>query len=152
MQRPHRGLAPTASPSQFGFGPQLLEMARCQLHWVVLGRMPLRELPDADNFPALDEAYLDLPDRDRLEAPHGLTHPPRILMLYGSLRERSYSRFLTEEAGRLLRRLGAEVRVFDPRELPLAGSVPDDHPRIGELRSLSIWSELVQSSGRLLAW
>ena len=68
-------------------------------------------------------------------------HPLRILLLYGSLRERSYSRLLTLEAERLLQRFGAETRVFDPRDLPIADSVPSDHPKVVELRSLSLWSE-----------
>jgi arsenical resistance protein ArsH len=69
------------------------------------------------------------------------THPPRILFLYGSLRARSYSRLLAEEAGRIIADLGAEVRFFDPRELPMQGSVPDTHPKVQELRELSLWSE-----------
>jgi arsenical resistance protein ArsH len=70
-----------------------------------------------------------------------MTHPPRILLLYGSLRERSYSRLLVEEAARLLRTMGAETRIFDPRDLPMANSVGTDHPKVRELRDLSIWSE-----------
>jgi arsenical resistance protein ArsH len=69
------------------------------------------------------------------------THPPRILFLYGSLRERSYSRLLAEEAGRIIEGLGAEVRFFDPRELPMVNSVPASHPKVQELRELSLWSE-----------
>ncbi len=69
------------------------------------------------------------------------THPPRFLVLYGSLRERSYSRLLAEEAGRILTGLGSEVRFFDPRELPLVNAVPDTHPKVKELRALSLWSE-----------
>lgn len=68
-------------------------------------------------------------------------HPPRILLLYGSLRERSYSRLLTLEAERLLRRLGAETRVYDPRGLPLPDSAPVDDPKVQELRELVQWSE-----------
>jgi arsenical resistance protein ArsH len=68
-------------------------------------------------------------------------HPPRILFLYGSLRERSYSRLLAEEAARIIEALGAEVRFFDPRELPIYGSVPETHPKVQELRELSQWSE-----------
>ncbi|MCM3536330.1 NAD(P)H-dependent oxidoreductase, partial [Cellulosimicrobium funkei] len=68
-------------------------------------------------------------------------HPPRILLLYGSLRPTSYSRLLTLEAERILRKLGAETRVFDPHGLPLADSVPADHPKVLELREASIWSE-----------
>jgi arsenic resistance protein ArsH len=69
------------------------------------------------------------------------THPPRVALLYGSLRTRSYSRLLAEEGGRVLVGLGAEVRFFDPRELPIYGSVPDTHPKVRELRELSLWSE-----------
>nr|WP_197523982.1 arsenical resistance protein ArsH [Cupriavidus sp. USMAHM13] len=69
------------------------------------------------------------------------THPPRILLLYGSLRERSYSRLLVEEAARILRALGAETRIFDPRGLPLPDTATADHPKVVELRELSNWSE-----------
>ena len=62
-------------------------------------------------------------------------------MLYGSLRERSYSRFATEEAARILEKFGAEVRIFNPAGLPLVDSVPADHPKVRELRDLSVWSE-----------
>lgn len=62
-------------------------------------------------------------------------------MLYGSLRARSYSRLLAEEAGRILTSIGADVRFFDPRELPVYGAVPDTHPKVQELRALSLWSE-----------
>jgi arsenical resistance protein ArsH len=68
-------------------------------------------------------------------------HPPRILFLYGSLRERSYSRLLAEEGARILAGFGAEIRFFDPRELPIYNSVPESHPKVQELRSLSLWSE-----------
>lgn len=68
-------------------------------------------------------------------------HPPRILFLYGSLRERSYSRLAAEEAARIISGFGAETKFFDPRELPIHSSVPDTHPKVQELRELSLWSE-----------
>lgn len=69
------------------------------------------------------------------------THAPRILMLYGSLRERSYSKLLTLEAARLLKAMGAEVKVFDPLDLPQPDGAPDTHPKVKELRELATWSE-----------
>ena len=68
-------------------------------------------------------------------------HPPRILFLYGSLRERSYSRLVAEEAARIIADMGAEVKFFAPRELPLRGKVGETHPKVQELRELSLWSE-----------
>jgi len=96
---------------------------------------------EADTFPALRADLLPSPDLARLEPGRRTEHPPRILLLYGSLRERSYSRLLTEEAARLLRLLGAETRIFDPRGLPLPDAEPDDHPKVRELRALAAWSE-----------
>ncbi|HEX5515626.1 MAG TPA: arsenical resistance protein ArsH [Gammaproteobacteria bacterium] len=103
--------------------------------------MTIRELPNPDFLPNLDEKHVDPPAVERFSARASLTHPPRILLLYGSLRERSYSRLLTEEAARLLRHFGAEPRIFDPRGLPLPDATEVDHPKVQELRELSLWSE-----------
>lgn len=94
-----------------------------------------------DRLPNVDDAQFRPIDEVALfDAPRS-THPPRILMLYGSLRERSYSRLATEEAARILRRFGAEVRIYDPSGLPLPDSTTPDHPKVKELRDLSLWSE-----------
>ena len=98
----------------------------------------MMSLPD---LPNIQEHLLDMPDMPKLAQKGELSHPPRILLLYGSLRERSFSRFLTQEAARILEHFGAEVKIFDPMELPMAGSVPEDHPKVVELRALSLWSE-----------
>ncbi|WP_054899641.1 arsenical resistance protein ArsH [Pseudomonas sp. NBRC 111131] len=71
----------------------------------------------------------------------GSSHKPRILLLYGSTRERSFSRLLVEEAARLLEHFGAETRVFDPSGLPLPDDVPVEHPKVQALRDLVEWSE-----------
>jgi arsenic resistance protein ArsH len=68
-------------------------------------------------------------------------HKPRILLLYGSTRARSFSRLLVEEAARLLEHFGAETRIFNPSGLPLPDDAPSDHPKVQELLELMQWSE-----------
>ena len=94
-----------------------------------------------NDLPNLDPVASQLPSRAALTNAPAVSHPPRILLLYGSVRKRSYSRLLTEEAARLLEAFGAETRVFDPRSLPLPDDAPEDHPKVRELRELSAWSE-----------
>lgn len=94
-----------------------------------------------DDFPALRPDLFDAPTQQRLGVATPSRHPPRFLMLYGSLRERSYSRLLTFEAARLLEAMGGEVKVFDPTGLPLADGAPETHPKVRELRELAEWSE-----------
>lgn len=102
--------------------------------------MRLRTLHDPDSLPALDQRHAYKQPAGSLSA--DLQHPPRILLLYGSLRARSYSRLVAEEAARLVRYFGGEPRIFDPFDLPLPDQVPgDDHPAVHELRQLAVWSE-----------
>ncbi|QGZ38625.1 arsenic resistance protein ArsH [Pseudoduganella flava] len=98
----------------------------------------MTSLPD---LPNIRPELLDIPTAAKLAPSPEPDHPPRILLLYGSLRERSFSRFLTYEAARILEHFGAEVKIFDPMELPMVGSVPEDHPKVAELRALCLWSE-----------
>ena len=103
------------------------------------------ELPDdLTNLttPQLDEQHFASIDRERLRPTIVRTHPPRILILYGSLRVRSFSRLSAEEAGRILTRLGAEVLFFHSSGLPLVDDGVDaSHPKVRELRDLVAWSE-----------
>lgn len=92
------------------------------------------------DLPAADLDHLRLPDPEALRRPFS-THKPRILILYGSLRQVSFSRLLAMEAKRLLEHFGAEVKVFDPSGLPLPDDAPVSHPKVQELRDLSAWSE-----------
>ncbi|WP_410477759.1 arsenical resistance protein ArsH [Pantoea sp.] len=89
----------------------------------------------------IDPTLLDAPLTEEKLKVEEVAHPPRILMLYGSLRERSYSRLTTEEAARLLTAMGAEVKIFNPSGLPLPDDAPETHPKVAELRELVLWSE-----------
>lgn len=93
------------------------------------------------SLPALQPALLEPPTQERLNVAAPSRHRPRFLLLYGSLRERSYSKLAVLEAGRLLEAMGAEVRVFDPAGLPLVDGAPDTHPKVQELRALAQWCE-----------
>ncbi len=95
------------------------------------------------SLPALvTEALPDI-DVDALKGPGDPGHPPRILLLYGSLRDDSYSRRAAEESARILEQLGCETRLFDPHGLPLVDDTGahENHPKVAELRELAIWSE-----------
>jgi len=92
-------------------------------------------------LPNVDPALFDHPTGERFAGAGASTHAPRFLMLYGSLRERSYSKLLTLEAARLLTAMGGEVRTFDPTGLPLPDGAPDTHPKVQELRDATAWSE-----------
>ena len=93
------------------------------------------------SLPNLQPEHFAIPARADLSAVGRSAHPPRILLLYGSLRARSFSRFLSEEAARLLTAMGAETRSFDPRGLPLPDDGDDTHPKVQELRAAAAWAE-----------
>ncbi|WP_407521121.1 arsenical resistance protein ArsH [Methylobacterium oryzisoli] len=97
--------------------------------------------PFADGMPNLSTAHFEAPTRERLEPREPFAHAPRFLILYGSLRERSFSRFLAYEAARLLEAMGGEVRLYHAHGLPLPDDATADHPKVQELRQLSLWSE-----------
>ncbi|MCP3792662.1 arsenical resistance protein ArsH [Pseudomonas fulva] len=84
---------------------------------------------------------MDLPTADKLNLADASNVKPRILLLYGSTRERSFSRLLTQEAARLLQYMGAETVIFDPSGLPLPDDAPVEHPKVQELRNLVLWSD-----------
>ena len=96
---------------------------------------------DRADLPNVSEALFSVPSQAQLNPQSPSVHPPRILLLYGSLRERSFSRLLSEEAARLLVAMGCETRTFNPVDLPLADSAPDTHRKVQELRELAAWSE-----------
>jgi arsenic resistance protein ArsH len=92
-------------------------------------------------LPNVAGAPFQIPDPRRLEVMAPSLHRPRILLLFGSVRARSYSRFLAMEAQRLLEVFGAETQLFHPEGLPLPDGAPSDHPKVKELRDLAAWSE-----------
>lgn len=98
-------------------------------------------MTDSGLLPNVDTELFALPSLERLLPPVRATHPPRFLLLYGSLRKRSFSKLLALEAARLLEAMGAETRVFDPAGLPLPDAEPDTHPKVQELRQLAQWAE-----------
>lgn len=91
--------------------------------------------------PNIAPEHFDVTDPAKLFPAERREHPPRILLLYGSLRERSYSRLMTEEAARVLRQLGAETRTFNPSGLPLPDDTDASHAKVSALRDLVTWSE-----------
>ncbi len=93
------------------------------------------------DLPNIQPEYFNKIEEEKLKQKGDGEHPPRILIFYGSLRERSYSRLVAEEAARLLRAFGAETYIFNPKDLPYPDTVEDDHPKVQELRERAIWSE-----------
>ena len=92
------------------------------------------------SLPNIEEDQFQIPSYQQVVSQE-LAHPPRILLLYGSLRERSFSRMVVEESARLLKAFGAEVRIFNPEGLPQTDTADESHPKVKELRELMMWSE-----------
>lgn len=92
-------------------------------------------------LPNINSELFQTPTNEQLIPAKPSSHAPRILLLYGSLRERSFSRLAVEEAGRLLAAMGAETRIFNPRGLPLADAEDASHTKVQELRELAQWAE-----------
>ena len=93
------------------------------------------------DLPNVDAREFRVPSGAALTPATRADHPPRIALLYGSLRKRSFSRLLSFEAARLLQAMGCETRIFDPSGLPLPDDAPDTHPKVQELRALTEWCE-----------
>ena len=93
-----------------------------------------------DNLPNVDTNILKRPSVEKF-VKAATTHKPRILLLYGSLRERSFSRLAIEESARLLDAFGADTKIFNPQGLPQPDHEDESHPKVKELRELMIWSE-----------
>ncbi|HEY0231588.1 MAG TPA: arsenical resistance protein ArsH [Dokdonella sp.] len=93
------------------------------------------------DLPNIAGEFFQRPASEHFAGHAASSHAPRILLLHGSLRTRSYSRLLAQEAARLLHAMGAETRLYDPRDLPLPDAAPDTHPKVQELRELACWSE-----------
>ena len=98
-------------------------------------------MPEPSTTPNIDEACFKAIDQESLLHPPLSTHAPKILLLYGSVRKRAFSRLATEEAARILQRFGAETRSFNPSGLPLPDDADASHPKVQELRDLAAWCE-----------
>lgn len=94
-----------------------------------------------NNLPNISENCLAIPTQDSLYIATHSIHPPKILLLYGSLRERSFSRLVIEECARLLETFNCETKIFNPSGLPLPDDTDASHPKVQELRELMAWSE-----------
>jgi len=93
------------------------------------------------DLPNVDRSLFVVPTQEKVAHEVAFNHAPRILLLYGSLRKRSYSRLLTQEAARLLTAMGCEVQIFHADGLPLPDDQPETHPKVIELRELARWAE-----------
>ncbi|MFK8012595.1 MAG: arsenical resistance protein ArsH [Marinicellaceae bacterium] len=93
------------------------------------------------NLPNIDSEVINPINKDKLFVADKSTHAPKILLMYGSLRERSFSRLTIEEAARILEYFGAETKIFNPKDLPQPDTNDGSHPKVQELHKLVTWSE-----------
>ena len=94
-----------------------------------------------NDLPNIDKALFNKPSLEEFQSYAMQNHSPKILLLYGSLRERSFSRLLAEEAERILKSMDFETRFFNPKGLPQVDDAPETHPKVVELRELVQWAE-----------
>ncbi len=98
-------------------------------------------MPHLPDLPQVAAEHFQVPDPSRLRPSATSAHAPRFLLLYGSLRERAFSRLVVEESARILQAMGGDVKIFNPSGLPLPDDAPDTHPKVVELRALTEWCE-----------
>ncbi len=84
-----------------------------------------------DDLPNISADSFSIPTLEQLQPGQQSDHKPRILLLYGSNRQCSFSRLVVQEAARLLEQFGAEIRIFNPSGLPLPDDAEDTHPQGG---------------------
>lgn len=100
----------------------------------------MTSISELKNLPNIEPEQFDIPSINDFQLKLS-SHKPKFLLLYGSLREVSYSRLVVEECARILTAMGAEVKIFNPQGLPLPDSENTSHPKVAELRDLVQWSE-----------
>jgi len=101
----------------------------------------LSDITALNDLPQVSAEHFQAPNPALLRPTEPSTHAPRFLLLYGSLRERAFSRLVVEESARILQAMGGDVKIFNPSGLPLPDDAPDSHPKVAELRALSQWCE-----------
>lgn len=119
-------------------------MSDTSINDTAINKTAIDNTPEHDALPNVEQAHFKADISQQLQGhipKTPSTHAPKILLLYGSLRERSFSRLVVEESARLLTAMGAQTRIFNPTGLPLPDDVPDTHPKVQELRELVLWSE-----------
>jgi arsenical resistance protein ArsH len=109
--------------------------------WSMRRGSALSDLNSLHDLPQVATEHFQVPDLSQLRPAQASAHAPRFLLLYGSLRERAFSRLVMEESARLLQAMGGDVKIFNPSGLPLPDDAPDTHPKVVELRALTEWCE-----------